>query len=218
MRVLLLIWDDFGSHSNKAKTQNERGWDIFKGVFDTLGTKLGVLIANMVNSTEPTQQLVDKYSHELLVYKREHCKYDMVKQQQDYWALHSRQSKECLDDFEFGEAPSDVFKQYDEMRCGLADEVLFSINETRATTQVYLMVKRIQQVDVKVLNLLKTRGPIYHKLVHSEFGEPSGDALIRLKSRGLIVPRREESGYYKYDITELGFNLLDEYEKYSKDY
>jgi hypothetical protein len=56
MRVPLLIWDDFGAHSNKAKTQHERGWDTFKGAFDTLGTKLGVLLANMVNPTEPTQQ------------------------------------------------------------------------------------------------------------------------------------------------------------------
>ena len=119
----------------------------------------GSLLQIWLTQQKATQQLVDKYSHELWVYKREHRKYDMVKQQQDYWTWHSRQSKEWLDDFEFGEAPSDVFKQYDEMRCGLADEVLFSINDTRATTQVGLIVKRIQQVDVKVLNLLKIRVP-----------------------------------------------------------
>jgi hypothetical protein len=74
-----------------------------------------------------------------------------------------------------------------------------------ATTQVETIVKRIQKIDVDLLNRLKSRGPTYHKAIYSEFGDSSHDALIRLKSRGLIVPRREESGYYKYDITELGF-------------
>jgi hypothetical protein len=34
-----------------------------------------------------------------------------------------------------------------------------------------------------------------------------------LNARGLIVPRREESRYYKYDIAELDFNVLEEDEK-----
>lgn len=82
-----------------------------------------------------------------------------------------------------------------------------------ATTQVETIVKRIQKIDIDLLALLKKRGPTYHKLIKSEFGEPSNDALIRLKSRGLIVPRREESGYYRYDITDLGFSVLNQYEE-----
>ncbi|UCC58531.1 MAG: hypothetical protein JSW14_01005 [Candidatus Bathyarchaeum sp.] len=216
MRVPLIIWDDFGAHSNKAKTQHERGWDTFKGAFDTLGTKLGVLIANMVSPSEPTQQLVDKYSHELWVYSRGRCKYDRVKQQQDFRSWHSRQSKEWLQDFKFGEIPLDVFKQYDEMRCGLADEVLFSINETMATTQVDKIAKRIAQIDIDILTLLTRRGPTYHKAIKNEFGKPSHDALIRLKARGLVVPRRESQSYYKYDITDLGFSVLDALENTSE--
>jgi hypothetical protein len=213
MRVPLIIWDDFGAHSNKAKTQHERGWDTFKGAFDTLGTKLAVLVANMVSPTEPTQQLVDKYSHELWVYKRGHCKYDRVKQQQDFRSWHSRQSKEWLSDFEFGEIPKDVFKEYDEMRCGLADEVLFSINETMATTQTDQIVKRIQQVDVDILKTLRRFGCTYYNKIKENVEGDITEGMIRLKSRGLIVPRREESNYYRYDITPLGFSVLDELKK-----
>jgi predicted transcriptional regulator len=103
------------------------------------------------------------------------------------------------------------------MRCGLADEVLLSINETMATIQVEAIVKRIQRIDMDILDLIRRVGPTYYtNITYSVEGEIK-EAIIRLKSRGLIVPRREESGYYKYDITELGFNVLDEYEKSSKD-
>ena len=37
-RVPILFPDDFGAQCNKAKTQHEPAWDIFKGAFDTLGT------------------------------------------------------------------------------------------------------------------------------------------------------------------------------------
>ena len=126
-RIPLLIWDDFACHAGKAKTQHERSWDIFKGAFDSLGTKLGVLIANMVTPSSPTLQLTEKYSHELYVYSRSRCKYDRAKHQQDFYNFRTRKNKEWLWDFEFKEVPEDVFRQYDEMRCSLADEVLVSI-------------------------------------------------------------------------------------------
>lgn len=64
-RIPALLWDDFGAHSNKARTQHDRSWETFKGGFDVLGTRLGVLIATMVSPNEPTAQLQEKYSHEL---------------------------------------------------------------------------------------------------------------------------------------------------------
>jgi len=215
-RVPLIIWDDFGAHSNKAKTQHERGWDIFKGAFDTLGTKLGVLLANMVSPNEPTQQLIDKYTHELFVYKRGHVKYDKVKQQQDFRAWRSIQSKTWIDDFEFREVPKDVFQQYDEMRVALADEVLFSITETMTTDQIEVILKRIQRKDTDILDLILRKGPTYTRAIDDEVGDCK-EALTRLKARGLIVPRREESGYYRYDITDLGINVLDAYKKQSSE-
>ena len=34
MRIPILLYDDWGAHSNKAETQYDRAWDIFKGGFD----------------------------------------------------------------------------------------------------------------------------------------------------------------------------------------
>ena len=50
-------WDDFGAYSNKAVTQYQEAWDHFKGGFDILGTKLGVMVATMVDPLEPTFQI-----------------------------------------------------------------------------------------------------------------------------------------------------------------
>jgi len=208
-RTPLLIWDDFACHAGKAKTQHERSWDIFKGAFDSLGTKLGVLIANMVTPSSPTQQLTEKYSHELYVYSRGRCKYDRVKHQQDYYNFRTRQNKEWLCDFEFAEVPKDVFKQYDEMRCSLADEVLVSIKDVMAVTEVETIVKRVKPIDVNLLRLIDEKGPTYSKAILEELGAESRDALVRLKARGLIVPRRESAHYYKYDMTDLGVSVLE---------
>ncbi len=62
LRVPALNWDDFGAHSNKAVTQYDEAWDHFKGGFDVLGTKLGVLVATMVDPLEPTFQIANKYT------------------------------------------------------------------------------------------------------------------------------------------------------------
>lgn len=208
-RIPLVIWDDFATHSGKAKTQHERSWDIFKGAFDSLGVKMGVLIANMVTPSTPTLQLTEKYSHELYVYSRGKCKYDRVKHQQDFYNFRTRQKKEWLTDFEFVQVPVEVFKQYDELRCSLADEVLVSIKDVMATTEVETIVKRIKPTDMNLLNLLDQKGPTYSKAVLEELGEEGRDAIIRLKARGLIVPRRESAHYYRYDLTDLGVSVLE---------
>lgn len=214
-RVPFIFIDDFGAHCNKAKTQHERGWDVFKGGFDTLGTKLGVLMANMVSPSEATQQLQEKYTHEIFVHSRGQAKYDKVHQQQDYKRWESRRTKEWRWEFDFEEIPKDVFKQYDEMRCQLADEVLFSINETIVIDQISNILNRIQPMDVNLLSLIRTKGLMYHRKIYDELGEESRDAITRMKSRGLIVPKRAKSdtGYYLYDITDLGRTVLEEYEK-----
>jgi len=209
MRIPLIIWDDYACHAGKAKTQHERSFDIFKGAFDSLGVKLGVLIANMVTPSSPTQQLVEKYSHELYVYSRGRCKYDRVKHQQDYYNFRTRQNKEWLCDFEFAEVPKDVFKQYDEMRCSLADEVLVSIKDVMAVTEVETIVKRVKPIDENLLRLIDEKGPTYSKAILEELGAESRKALVRLKARGLIVPRRESAHYYKYDMTDLGVSVLE---------
>lgn len=208
-RIPLLIMDDYATHCGKAKTQHERSWDIFKGAFDSLGVKLGILIANMVTPSTPTLQLTEKYTHELFVYSRGRCKYDRIKHQQDFYNFRTRQNKEWLLDFEFEEIPRDVFVQYDEMRCSLADEVLVSIKDVMAITEVSTIVKRIKPMDMNLLRMIDQKGPTYNKAIIAELGPEGKQALVRLKARGLIVPRRESEHYYKYDMTDLGVSVLE---------
>jgi hypothetical protein len=208
MRVPLLFMDDYGAHCNKAKTQHERGWDIFKGGFDTLGTMIGVLLANMVSPNEATQQLSEKYTHEIFVYSRGNAKYDVVHQEQDFRSWSSRQKKEWLLDFEFPMVPDDVFKQYDEMRMQLAEEVLFSINETIAVEQVEQIIKRIQSIDINLLKVLLERGPSSYEVLQKEMGQDYRNAVMRMKARGIIIPKRIDNHYYKYDITDLGLDVV----------
>lgn len=215
MRIPLIIWDDFACHAGKAKTQHERSWDIFKGAFDSLGTKIGVLIANMVTPSSPTQQLTEKFTHELFVYTRGRCKYDKVKHQQDFYNFRSRQNKEWLDDFEFDEIPKDVFKQYDEMRCSLADEVLVSIKDVMAVTEVETILKRISATDITVLNIIKEEGlrRDAQRQRIEKLGSEGKKIVVRLKARGLLVPRRIGNKYYAYDLTDLALSVLEGYEK-----
>jgi len=67
MRVPVLLIDDFAAQCGKAKTQHEKVWDLFKGSFDTLGTRIGVLLATMIEPTSPTEQLLLKYTHEVKI-------------------------------------------------------------------------------------------------------------------------------------------------------
>lgn len=210
MRIPMLVWDDWAVHSGKAKTQHSIAWDFFKGSFDSLGTKLGVLIANMVSPTSPTQQLTEKYTHEIWIPYRGHAKYDKVKQQQDYRGFKGRSTKEWLTEFDFDPVPMDVFKQYDEMRCSLADEALVSIQDVMANTEVETLIKRIQPTDSNLLKLIEERGPIYTEAALKELGSEGKDSIVRLKARGLIVPRQAGFKYYKYDVTDLGLSVLKE--------
>ncbi len=174
---------------------------------------MGVLIANMVTPSSPTQQLTEKYSHELYVYSRGRCKYDRVKHQQDYYNFRTRQNKEWLCDFTFDEIPKDVFKQYDEMRCSLADEVLVSIKDVMATTEMETILKRMKPTDVNLLRLIDRKGPTYSKAILEELGEEGKDTITRLKSKGIIVARRESAHYYRYDMTDLGSDVLAELDR-----
>jgi len=210
MRIPALVWDDFGAHSNKASTQHDPSWDKFKGGFDVLGTRLGVLIGTMIEPTEPTQQLQNKYTHELWVYARGRCKYDRYTQQQDYRGFKSRGRKIWLDDFAFDPIPRDVFIQYDEMRQALADEVLLSIEDTMIETHLDYLMKRLDPLDIQLMKMIRNYGPVYHKKVYEELGYEQGKlVLTRLKSRAIISPVRDlETGYGKYDLNEIGYEIL----------
>lgn len=212
MRIPVLLWDDFAAHSGKAQTQHEKAWDKFKGAFDTLGTRIGVLLATMVNPRSPTQQIMEKYTHEVLVEfgsngKRIY-KYDKCKQQQDYYGWKTRQNKDWLEQQEFGKVPLDVFTQYDEMRTSLVDEVFVSMEDSMAEDTIEGLKKKVEQVDLQLLRLIKQRGPIHYHKLKDELGQFGKKALIRCKARQLVTPVRRSETYYVYDLTSLGFDLL----------
>jgi hypothetical protein len=209
-RVPIFNWDDFAAHSGKAKTQHERSWDVFKGAFDTLGTKIGVLLVNMVSPRSPTQQLQEKYTHEVWIYEKGHYKYDHVKWRQDYRGWKAEMHKDWIDDSTFDQINMPIFKQYDALRMDLADEVLQVVEDSLVDTHMDTLVKRVQPVDLDLLRFIQRRGLIHGKAITTP---KMKEALIRCKARGLVSPVRVKGQYYKYDITPLGLTLLEEKEK-----
>jgi len=207
-RIPALLWDDFGAHSNKAKTQFSMAWNYFKGGFDILGTKIGVLMATMVQPSEPTQQIAEKYTHELWVSSRGHYKYDRWRQQQDYKGFRARGSKEWLDEQDFDEIPNEVFKTYDEMRQALADEVLVAIEDVIAETEVDTVLKRLQTSDVTFMKRILERGPISEYLLRKDMGSEGRLIVTRLKARNLVIPVEVSKDNYSYDLTDLGLEVL----------
>lgn len=211
-RVPVLLIDDFAAQCGKAKTQHEKVWDLFKGSFDTLGTRIGVLLATMIEPTSPTEQLLLKYTHEIMVDvvtpKKRIYKYDTCRRQQDFKGWKARQKKDWIEEQEFGKVPLDVYKQYDEMRMSLVDEVFVSIQDQMSEDTVGGLMKRIEPVDYQLLRLIKDVGPIHHHKLKDEFGDLGKKALVRCKARGLVVPRRKSKAYYVYDITDLALDLL----------
>ncbi|MCK4478436.1 hypothetical protein KAU88_07930 [Candidatus Bathyarchaeota archaeon] len=212
MRVPILLWDDFAAKSGKAQTQHERAWDVFKGAFDTLGTRISVLLATMVNPRSPTEQLLQKYTHEILIHIREDgkrvYKYDKCRMQQDFVGWRSRQRKRWLESQVFGKVPLDVFKQYDEMRTSLVDEVFVSMQDAMAEDTIDRLMKRVQPIDYELLFLIEQSGMVNYRGIMKSLGNSGKQSLTRCKARGLVTPVRRSQSYYVYDITDLGLDLL----------
>jgi len=131
--------------------------------------------ASMVNPRSPTQQLMEKYTHEVFIEigrkGQRLYKYDKCRQQQDYYGWKPRQRKEWLEVNEFKPVPLDVFEQYDEMRLSLVDEMFVSIDDAMADTNLESLMRKIQPIDIKLLRLIKQHGPIHYHKLKSEFGE-----------------------------------------------
>lgn len=54
------------------------------------------------------------------------------------------------------------------------------------------------------------RGPVFYRGLKG-LGPEARQALVRCKARNLIVPLHQGKGYYKYDITVLGQQVLGEH-------
>jgi len=220
MRVPVLLMDDFAAKGGKAKTQHEKAWDLFKGGFDTLGTRIGVIFATMINPRSPTQQLMEKYTHEIKVVRITDdlriYKYDRCSQEQDYRGWRNRLKKDWKETQEFGKVPLDVYKQYDEVRTSLVDEVFETIEDQMVEDSVPRILARIDKVDIHLLNFIRQAGPVYDHKLQQELGKKYKQAMTRCKARSLVTPIRKRGHYYHYDITDLGLEVLKAISKSEK--
>lgn len=206
-RIPYIIYDDWGGSSNKAETQYDKAWDIFKGAFDLLGTEIAVLTASMVDPSEPTFQLHQKYTHEIFIPQRGIYKYDKVGWGQDFKGWKPRRKKDWIETNYFEEVPMHVYKEYDEMRMALVPEVKQRIKDAMAETQLERIMKRLEPSDVDLLETIRQSGMIQRKRLEKELGQRGKEALVRCKARNLVVPIRKKTSYW-YDLTDLGLTAL----------
>ena len=206
-RVPILFPDDFGAQCNKAKTQHEPAWDIFKGAFDTLGTKVGVLMASMGAPSGATQQIQEKYTHEVYVYQRGKAKYDSVDWQQNFSGWQARQNKTWLHDFTFGTVPVDVYKEYDDMRLSLVDELFQQIDDAQIENEGLKVFRRLNSEDVDLIETIQQKGALPRDWFNKDENCQWKEVLKRCKARGIVVPVRRGTAYW-YDLTDFGYNML----------
>lgn len=207
MRIPIILADDFGAQCNKAKTQHEQAWDIVKGAWDTFGTKVAIVMASMGNPSGLTQQLQDKYTHEVYVEKKGIAKYDTVQWYQNFGGWQAKQNKTWIHSFEFEPVPTEVYKQYDEMRLALVDELIQQIDDAQIENEGAKVFRRLTDKDVEFIELMFAKGQIQHEWFRKPENDKWLEVLKRCKARGIIVPVRKETSYW-YDLTDFGFNLL----------
>lgn len=111
--------------------------------------------------------------------------------------------------FLFYKIPKEVFIEYDQMRQQLADEVLLSIEDTMIDSHIDNVTRKLATSDLQLMQLIQDTGPVCYKKVYDDFGKPLGKKILtRLKSRGIISPLRDRSGYTRYDVNEIGFEII----------
>lgn len=208
MRVPILLYDDFGVHSNKADTQHSTAWDIFKGGFDCIGTEIGVLMATMVNAEEATSQLQNKYNVEVTVKRKGHYKFDKVEWLQDFRGFRTRMKKTWVENGTFDPLPTEVYKMYDSMRQDLTKEVFIRIEDALSVDSLDFVLKMIKPEDVDLLKLIDKIGPVYYEKAKNELGENYKDTITRCRARNLIVSTNVQQKNYKYEITGLGKDVI----------
>lgn len=206
-RVPLLLPDDFGAQCNKAKTQHEPAWDIVKGAWDTLGTKVAVMMASMGNPGGVTLQLQEKYTHEVYLDRPKHAKYDKVDWQQNYNGWQSRQDKTWIHEFDITNAPIDVYREYDEMRTALVDELMQQIDDAQVETEGTKVFRRLNDKDIDFIEMLQQKGQVSNDWVNKPENYVWKEVLKRCKARGIVVPVRHGVTYW-YDLTDFGYNIL----------
>lgn len=207
-RVPCLIGDDWGANSNKAKTQHEKAWDLVKGAWDTYGTRLAVFLANMNQPDEITLQLCNKYTQEIYIASRGVAKYDRIDWEQNFKGFQPRHDKDWQQTFRFPKAPDDVYKQYDEMRMALCDELDILIQDAIAETDTERIIKRSTKKDIELLETLNLKGMLSRYYFDNPEQAELKESLKKAKARGLVAVVRK-GGNSWYDITNFGISILD---------
>ena len=200
-RVPIVVYDDFGVHSNKADTQHSSAWDIFKGGFDCIGTELGILLATMVNAEEATSQLQNKYNAEVTVKSKGHYKYDRVEWLQDYKGFRTRMKKTWIENGTFDPIPREVYAKYDEMRRQLTKEVFVRIKDALSYDNMDFLLRMLKPEDEQFLRLIDVKGP-------ATYEKEIADVVTRCRSRNLIISISTSGRHAKYDLSQLGKDLL----------
>jgi site-specific DNA-adenine methylase len=211
-RVPVLMPDDFGAHSNKAKTQHEPAMDIFKGAIDTYATKIAVLISSMGQPNSLTQQLTEKYTHEIYVACKGEAKYDTIDWEQNFRGFQPRQKKKWLQSFAFYEVPLDVYKQYDEQRLNLVDELNQLIKDCMVENEAARVIARMEDADKDLLSLIQSKGTLHKCYFEVEEHAKLREVLKRCKARSLVIPVKRGTQYV-YDLTDFGFEVLQTIQK-----
>ena len=209
IRVPFIMPDDWGAHGNKAKTQHEPAMDIFKGAMDVYGTKVAIFLSSMGNPNALTQQLQEKYTHEIFVPAKGEAKYDAIDWQQNFAGWQPRRKKSWQDTFDFDMVPLDVYKQYDENRMSLVEELNQLIEDAMVDGESFRLLKRLDQTDLALLAKLRDDGMIHRDWFKKPENKKFGEILQRCKARSLIVPIvKPGTEQYYYDATDFGLEVL----------
>ncbi len=208
-RVPVLMPDDWGAHGNKAKTQHEPAMDIFKGAMDTYGTQVSVWLSSMGNPNSLTQQLQEKYTHEIYIPTKGEAKYDMIDWQQNFAGWQPRRKKSWQDTFDFTPVPLDVYKQYDEHRLSLVAELNQLIKDAMIDGEGYRLLRKVDEDDIKLLQQIRDKGPILKQTIYAEPNKWQAEVIKKCKARSLVIPTQKPGTCtYYYDITDFGLEVL----------
>lgn len=214
-RIPIIVWDDFGVHSNKAITQHQQAWDEFKGAFDAFGTKLSILLLTMTTPDEPTAQIGQKYTHEIWVYDRGYYKYDKCHWKQNYKGWKARHSKDWQQVLTFIEIPMHRYRPYDELRMTLADEAIVRV-EDAMSLNIDRVLERTSKHEIKLLALIykhtqENLRDIAYTTIREHMPNHFSDAIKRCKAHQYIVVERRGTNSY-YNITDFGVDVLKEHQ------
>jgi len=176
-------------------------------MWDTLATEIAVFIVSMGSPSAITQQLQEKYTHEIFVYRKGKAKYDVVDWQQNYRGWQARQNKDWDQSFNFKMVPHDVYVEYDEMRVSVTQELKQLVKDKMADSEALSTMRRMHDIDFEFLQILYNKGGVNNEWVNQEENRKYKDALTRCKARSLAVPLRKGTSYW-YDLTDFGMEIL----------